>query len=96
MEHGLQPPRGMTGGASDHGTGAGMMAEARRALIARRDVLKAQPGTEAVRAELKDLEDALGRIDAGVWGRCEQCGGAIGRDRLRAVPDARCCVSCGR
>lgn len=73
-----------------------MTADARRALVARREVLHVQPLTDALQIELRDIEDALLRIDAGTWGRCMQCGGAIGRDRLRAVPDARFCVSCGR
>jgi RNA polymerase-binding transcription factor DksA len=73
-----------------------MIADARRALVARREAISAQPTTEALQLELRDIEDALLRIDAGTWGRCLQCGGAIGRDRLRAVPDARLCVACGR
>ncbi len=86
----------MSGGNHHVGYGTGMTADARRALVARREVLRVQPSTEALQIELRDIEDALLRIDAGTWGRCLQCGGAIGRDRLRAVPDARFCVSCGR
>jgi len=78
------------------GYGGGMTGEARRALVARREALRAQPPSEAVQVELRDIEEALLRIDGGTWGRCLQCGGAIGRDRLRAVPDARFCVACGR
>jgi DnaK suppressor protein len=44
--------------------------------------------------ELREIEDALARIDAGTWGRCETCGGAIGRQRLMALPEARQCLSC--
>jgi DnaK suppressor protein len=86
----------MSGGNHHVGYGTGMTADARRALVARREVLRVQPSTDALQIELRDIEDALLRIDAGTWGRCMQCGGAIGRDRLRAVPDARFCVSCGR
>ncbi|MER2565639.1 MAG: TraR/DksA C4-type zinc finger protein [Myxococcaceae bacterium] len=86
----------MSGGNHHVGYGTGMTADARRALVARREVLRVQPSSEALQIELRDIEDALLRIDAGTWGRCLQCGGAIGRDRLRAVPDARFCVSCGR
>lgn len=86
----------MSGGNHHVGYGTGMTADARRALVARREVLRVQPSSEALQIELRDIEDALLRIDAGTWGRCMQCGGAIGRDRLRAVPDARFCVSCGR
>jgi DnaK suppressor protein len=37
---------------------------------------------------------ALDRLDAGTFGRCEQCGKEIPRERLEAVPYARCCVAC--
>ena len=73
-----------------------MMGDARRALVSRRDALQAQGTSEATQLELRDVEEALLRIDAGTWGRCLKCGGAIGRDRLRAVPDARFCLPCGR
>ncbi|MCU0695292.1 MAG: TraR/DksA C4-type zinc finger protein [Myxococcaceae bacterium] len=73
-----------------------MTADARRALVARRETLRQQPVSDAVTMELREVDEALARIDGGTWGRCLQCGGAIGRDRLRAVPDAKFCVSCGR
>ena len=44
--------------------------------------------------ELTDINAALGRIDAGTYGDCEQCGCRIGRQRLRAIPEARRCISC--
>ncbi|GMU78721.1 MAG: hypothetical protein AMXMBFR46_15150 [Acidimicrobiia bacterium] len=43
---------------------------------------------------LHDIEDALARFDAGTYGRCEQCEGAIGADRLEAIPTARLCITC--
>jgi len=86
----------MAGGTHHVGYGTGMMGDARRALVSRRDALGAQGASEASKLELKDVEEALLRIDAGRWGRCLKCGGAIGRDRLRAVPDARFCLPCGR
>lgn len=86
----------MSGGTHHVGYGTGMTADARRALVQRREALRAQAASDAVQAELRDVEEALLRIDAGTWGRCLQCGGAIGRDRLRAVPDAKFCVACGR
>jgi RNA polymerase-binding transcription factor DksA len=71
-----------------------MVAQARRSLQARKTSLT--PETEASRAELAELEAALGRVEAGTWGRCEACGGAIGRIRLRALPEARQCATCAR
>nr|WP_242588930.1 TraR/DksA C4-type zinc finger protein [Corallococcus macrosporus] len=44
--------------------------------------------------ELEEVEAALERIAQGRFGGCEQCGGAIGRQRLLAVPEARCCLTC--
>lgn len=43
---------------------------------------------------LHDIEDALGRFDAGTYGRCTSCEGAIGADRLEAMPAARLCITC--
>ncbi|MFT3857010.1 MAG: TraR/DksA family transcriptional regulator [Aquabacterium sp.] len=44
--------------------------------------------------ELKACSEALKRIDRGDYGCCEECGDAIGLQRLEVVPDARYCVSC--
>ena len=46
------------------------------------------------RRELTEIDAALGRIDAGTWGKCEKCKGSIGAGRLGAVPEARTCVAC--
>lgn len=50
--------------------------------------------SEREQRELKDIDDALVRIEEGRFGRCARCGGAIGRHRLRAVPEARHCMAC--
>ena len=39
--------------------------------------------------ELRDVRDALQRMDAGVYGVCEECGKPIPLERLRAYPAAR-------
>jgi RNA polymerase-binding transcription factor DksA len=44
--------------------------------------------------ELADIEAALRRIEEGNYGRCESCGGPLGLQRMRAIPEARFCVSC--
>jgi len=46
------------------------------------------------RAELVEIDAALARIEAGTFGICEGCGVPIGRDRLRALPEARRCLAC--
>lgn len=47
-------------------------------------------------SELRDVEDALGRIRAGTYGQCQGCGGEISRERLEAYPTAKRCVECQR
>ncbi len=50
--------------------------------------------TDRERRELAEIDAALRRIERGTYGTCEHCGGAIGHQRLRAMPEARLCVSC--
>jgi DnaK suppressor protein len=45
-----------------------------------------------VEAELKDIDDALRRLDDGTYGICEECGKRIDEARLEAMPWARYCV----
>lgn len=46
----------------------------------------------SVESELALLQRALGRLDAGTYGRCEVCGKPIAEGRLEAKPAARYCV----
>jgi len=41
-----------------------------------------------------ELDDALKRIEEGVFGICEGCKALIAKNRLKAVPHARLCVKC--
>ena len=43
---------------------------------------------------LVQVERALGRLDTGTYGRCEECGNAIPKARLQAFPRATLCVAC--
>lgn len=45
---------------------------------------------------LELVEQALHRIDAGDYGRCERCQAEIDFARLKAVPHATLCLSCQR
>ena len=45
---------------------------------------------------LDEVNDALARIEQGTFGRCENCGQEISRDRLKALPYARYCIRCAR
>ena len=46
------------------------------------------------RKSLYELEDALKRIEDGIFGVCESCNSVITKVRLRALPQARLCVKC--
>jgi RNA polymerase-binding transcription factor DksA len=48
----------------------------------------------AARQRLADTEEALGRVSAGVFGRCEQCGAQISETLLVAAPESRYCARC--
>jgi len=48
----------------------------------------------AARQRLADVEEALGRLTAGRFGRCEQCGSVIPAGLLAAVPESRYCPAC--
>ena len=48
----------------------------------------------AARRRLADVEDALARLAAGTFGRCEQCGSSIPEGTLTRVPEARYCPAC--
>ncbi len=43
---------------------------------------------------LREVEDALAKLDEGSYGRCESCGGPIADARLEAMPAARLCIAC--
>ena len=48
----------------------------------------------AARRKLADVEEALGRLAAGTFGSCEQCGSAIPAGLLTAAPETRYCPRC--
>ncbi|HET7826482.1 MAG TPA: TraR/DksA C4-type zinc finger protein [Anaeromyxobacter sp.] len=54
----------------------------------------AEPRSEVVRRELAEIDAALTRIQDGQYGTCIACGGPIGLQRLRAIPEARFCMAC--
>ncbi len=45
---------------------------------------------------LDQIQDALGRINAGSYGRCMECNEMIARPRLQALPYTRYCIECAR
>jgi len=55
-----------------------------------------QRRTVTSRRALADTEEALARLSAGRYGRCEGCAGAIPARRLAAMPETRYCARCAR
>jgi RNA polymerase-binding protein DksA len=45
---------------------------------------------------LDQIQDALRRIEAGSYGRCEECSAPIAKPRLQALPYTPYCIECAR
>jgi len=45
---------------------------------------------------MKQVQEAIKRIDDGTYGKCIKCGGKIESARLEALPYALICISCKR
>ena len=45
-------------------------------------------------SSLREVEEALARINKGSYGKCEKCGAKIEVKRLTAVPQTRHCFGC--
>ena len=43
---------------------------------------------------ISKIDEAIGRIDDGSYGKCEECGQEIGLERLRARPVTTLCIDC--
>jgi len=43
---------------------------------------------------ISKIDEALGRIDDGSYGKCEECGSEIGIARLKARPVTTLCIDC--
>jgi DnaK suppressor protein len=44
--------------------------------------------------EVQEIEEAIRRLDEGIYGICEDCGKQIEPRRLEVVPSARFCFPC--
>ncbi len=53
-----------------------------------------EPPSEERRRELEAIDAALRRIADGSYGTCLACGGPLGLQRIRAIPEAKYCLSC--
>lgn len=47
---------------------------------------------ESLQAQLRDVNEAMQRLDAGSYGLCQTCQKPIGDERLEAIPGARYCL----
>jgi DnaK suppressor protein len=43
---------------------------------------------------ISKIDEALGRIEDGSYGKCEECGADIGIERLKARPVTTLCIDC--
>lgn len=48
----------------------------------------------ALRSNLRHVDLAVAKIDAGTYGTCERCSSSIGEERLEAIPWALLCIDC--
>jgi DnaK suppressor protein len=46
--------------------------------------------------QLKEIEDALQRLEEGTYGKCTACGEVIQPARLEIIPTAALCIECQR
>ena len=49
---------------------------------------------DQARRQLAEVDAAIGRLEAGRYGRCERCGQPIPAARLTARPSATTCIRC--
>ena len=72
--------------------------QARVGRLSRMDAMQAQAMSVETgrrrRQYLEEIEAALGRIEAGDYGECFECGEFILPGRLEANPAATLCISC--
>jgi DnaK suppressor protein len=52
------------------------------------------PVEVALENKLKDILEALEKIEAGTYGICENCQQAIDLERLKITPSAKTCIQC--
>ncbi len=46
--------------------------------------------------QIDNLQDALGRVEAGTYGVCENCGKTIDVERLEILPTTTLCTDCAQ
>lgn len=56
--------------------------------------LSTTAAARSIASSIAEIDHALQRLDAGVYGTCEVCGSEIPRARLEVRPAASTCVDC--
>ena len=51
---------------------------------------------KSLNQRLKDIDQALEKIEKGIYGKCEICGEEIEKERLEAYPGAKACLKCSQ
>lgn len=83
---------GIAGLVNDSGDGAGDdLADAGSKTFEREQEMSI---ADNARNLLQQTERAIERLDSGDYGRCENCGGPVGKARLQAFPRATLCLEC--
>ncbi|HEY4804242.1 MAG TPA: TraR/DksA C4-type zinc finger protein [Paraburkholderia sp.] len=80
---GARPPEALGPESHPDETASRKAGDELRAALARHDF-----------RELQQIDGALARIAAGLYGACVECGEPIGYERLAAAPYTARCVSC--
>ncbi|MBC8631020.1 MAG: TraR/DksA C4-type zinc finger protein [Paeniclostridium sp.] len=52
--------------------------------------------TRHEKLKLNEINDALYKIENGIYGICEKCNKNIDEDRLEFIPEARLCANCAK
>jgi len=58
------------------------------------DADREEASLEVLLAQQERVRAALGRVDAGTYGQCVDCGRDLSDERLEARPEAERCVDC--
>lgn len=51
---------------------------------------------ERAQAQLQQVREALARLDAGEYGKCQKCGEPIDDERMELLPLATHCIRCAQ
>jgi RNA polymerase-binding transcription factor DksA len=51
---------------------------------------------ERAEQKLAEVDEALGQLDMGIYGRCERCGKQIDPERLAVLPHTTVCTQCAQ